>query len=206
MPDPTPTPAPTPAPQPTPTPAPQPAPTLTPGASPSNAQDVASLPEWAQKLIKDTREEAAGHRTKANEADAKHQATLDAIAKALGLKPNDDPTEAARAAASERDAARGESKALKIELAVARAAIAQGVLPDALTDSRSFMAKVADLDPSAADFQAKLDAAVKEAVAASGGVAGVPPASPRQGGSNTPPSGGPNTLINAAIRAAARGH
>jgi hypothetical protein len=57
-------------------------------------QDVSSLPDWAQKLIKKTRAEAADTRTNAKKQaaeEAKQQLTTE-IAKALGLNPDDEPT------------------------------------------------------------------------------------------------------------------
>jgi hypothetical protein len=181
MPEPQPTPHPEPAPQPEPQPAPAPTPLPqpAPGAQPEN---VESLPEWAQKLIRDTRQEAATHRTKANDLQTQHQASLDAIAKALGLKPDDDPAAAAKTAAERAERAETEAKAAKVENAVLRMAAKHGALPEALTDSRSFMAKLAGIDPAADDFSAKVEAAIKEAVEANPALKGATPAVPARSG------------------------
>jgi hypothetical protein len=150
------------------------------------ADDVASLPDWAQKLLGKTRTEAATNRTKASEASDALTATRDAIAKALGLAPSDDPVVAAKTAADERDAARQEAKAVKVENAVLKAARKHEADPEALTDSRSFMAKLAGIDPAADDFAAQVDAAIKAAVSTNPllkvGPA-VPPPPARSGGS-----------------------
>jgi hypothetical protein len=178
----TPIPIPTPIPAPTPPatpPAPEPVPAPAAATVPT---DVASLPDWAQKLLRDTRDEAATYRTKAKEVEDQRQASLDAIAKALGLKPEDDPTAAAKTAAEERDAARLEAKAAKVENAVLRIATKHGALPEALTDSRAFMDKLAGLDPAAADFAAQIDAAVKQAVEANPALKSATPPAIRSGG------------------------
>lgn len=57
----------------------------------SEARDLSSLPEWAQKQIRDLRKEAGDHRTGKNAAETKHQEMLDSIAKALGLKGDEKP-------------------------------------------------------------------------------------------------------------------
>ena len=109
--------------------------------------DVSSLPPWAQKLIRDTRGEAANHRTKAKDAETKHAGTLDAIAKALGLKGDDKPTDPAKLAedlATERE----QGQQARTELAVFRAAGKHGADPDKLLDSRAFAAKLAKVDPT----------------------------------------------------------
>jgi len=158
------------------------------------ATDVASLPDWAQKLIRETRDEAATYRTKHKEVTEQHQASLDAIAKALGLKSDDDPATAAKTAAEERDAARQEAKAAKVEAAVMRAANKHGANPEALTDSRSFMGKLSDLDPAADDFASRLDETIKSAVEANPTLKAAPTSgpAPRSGGSvngGTPTTG-----------------
>ncbi|GMA31595.1 hypothetical protein [Litorihabitans aurantiacus] len=134
------------------------------GADPAEAENVEQLPAWAQKLIRDTRSEAAGHRTKANDQ-------LQAIGKALGLVKDGDGaptvesltqqlTEATTVSATATEAAR----AAQVELAVYRAAATHHGDPGALLDSRSFLAKVSDLDPADQAFQTKVDAAIKAAV------------------------------------------
>ncbi|MBN8883476.1 MAG: hypothetical protein J0H73_14320 [Salana multivorans] len=137
----------------------------------SEAENVDQLPAWAQKLIRDTRAEAANHRTKANDATAAQQQTLDTIATALGLKKDDGQaptveslTEQLTTATASTQQAQTDARAARVELAVYRAATGHSADPAALLDSRAFLAKLADLDPADADFQTKIDAAIKAAV------------------------------------------
>lgn len=153
-------------------------------AASAPAEDVASLPDWAQKLIGKTRTEAATNRTKANMASEALSATRDAIAKALGLKEDDDPVKAAQTAAEERDLARAERKQLRVENAVLRSAHQHGADPESLTDSRSFMKLLEAIDPDADDFAAQVGAAIKAAVEAN-------PNLKAQGSTAPPRSGGP---------------
>lgn len=131
------------------------------GQQQDEPQDVASLPAWAQKLIKDTRTDAASNRARANQLEKASQAQLDAIAQAAGLKPADaDPAKLAEELAKTQAKARDSA----VHLAVYRTAGKHQADPDALLDSRSFLTAVAELDPSAADFAAKVETAVKDAV------------------------------------------
>lgn len=128
-----------------------------------DAQDVKSLPEWAQKLITDTRSEAAQHRTGKNEAEQKHQGVLDAIAKALGIKEDEvDPEQLTKDLAGSQTAHRETA----VKLAVFQKAATHKGDPKALLDSNTFLAKVKDLDPTADDFESNVDAAIKAAVEA----------------------------------------
>lgn len=126
------------------------------------AGKVDDLPDWAQKLIRDTRNEAANHRTKATTAEKAAQEQLDNIAKALGLKK--DGTLTAEQLAEKLNSADGKAKSALTELAVHRAANKNGADPEALLDSRGFLAKLTDLDPTADDFGSKVEAAIKDAV------------------------------------------
>lgn len=57
-------------------------------------QDVSQLPDWAQKLIKEARADAAKSRTTAKQTAAEEARTalLADISKALGMNPDDEPT------------------------------------------------------------------------------------------------------------------
>lgn len=190
-----------------------------PPAAPAEAVNIEQLPAWAQKLIRDTRTEAASGRAKAKEhadalaaLEAKSQQQLDGIAKALGLKPEQATPEQI---AAERDAAtaRAEANAAQarqsqVELAVFRAAAQSGANGTALLDSRMFVAGLDGLDPSAPDFGQqvadKIAAAVEanpawKALAPAAAVVppplAAPPAAPappvpaRSGGEHTSPGG-----------------
>jgi hypothetical protein len=132
------------------------------GTAPS-ADTIEALPPWAQKIIRETRTEAAASRTKAKEhSDAlaalqgTHQSQLDGIAKALGLKPEEATPEQIMA---ERDAAHARAEASAaaarssaVELAVFRAASQAGVNAGALLDSRTFVSTLDGLDPADQSF------------------------------------------------------
>ncbi|WP_214317049.1 DUF7239 family protein [Nonomuraea sediminis] len=159
-----------------------------------DAKRVDQLPSWAQKLIKDTRAEAADYRSKlkdaqkaADEATGQQGPSADEvtqqvktdfaqqIAKALGLvaeeeKPLDpqqviDTLTAERdTTAKERDAEKERHRRALIELAVHRASQKVGADPDALLDSRSFLKAVRDMDPDADDFSTSLTDTIQTAV------------------------------------------
>lgn len=137
-------------------------PATTPPATPPAATEPPKAPEWdgkveslpadAQKIIAGLRKDAGDERVAAK--------TLAAIQKALNPEAGDekpDPVKLANQLA-ERDA---DAKQARTELAVYKAAAKQGADADALLDSRAFLAKIADLDPSK---PADIDKAIKEAV------------------------------------------
>lgn len=122
-------------------------PAQTPAAKPAEAPKasewdgkVETLPPAAQKIITDLRKDAGDERVA--------KKTLDAIQKALnpdakaGEKPD---AEKLTKALAERDA---DAKQAKTELAVYKLAPKAGADADALIDSRGFLAKIADLDPT----------------------------------------------------------
>ncbi|MFG3438336.1 hypothetical protein ACGF0J_13925 [Nonomuraea sp. NPDC047897] len=159
-----------------------------------DAKRVDQLPSWAQKLIKETRAEAADYRSKlkdaqkvADEATGAQGPSPDEIteqvksdfaqqiAKALGLvaeeeKPLDPQqvietlTAERDSTAKERDQERERHRRALIELAVHRASQKVGADPDALLDSRSFLKAVRDLDPDAEDFSTTLSETIATAV------------------------------------------
>lgn len=137
---------------------------------------VEDLPEGAQKMIRELREEAGTNRTKAKTAEqqaaAERQELIDGIARALNLKQDDappDPT-ALQQAVTERESRIGslETRVREqdVELAAWRAATTAGANVTALLDSRSFVSAIAKLDPAGDDFAGHLDAAVKAALTA----------------------------------------
>jgi len=125
-------------------------------------EKVEDLPDWAQKVIRDLRDEAAGNRTGKNQAEQQHQQTLDKIATALGLKGDDtkDPDKLAADLKDERDKTRRKT----VELAVYRAAAQHDADPAALLDSRSFLDSLDDLDPNADDFGTRVGTRIADAV------------------------------------------
>ena len=117
-------------------------------------------PAVAKAEIERLRKENGSART-----NAKAQAATDArqqILKDLGLIQGDEVADPAKIA-EQLTAAGADARQAKIELAVFRAAQATDADPSALLDSRAFLVKLADVDPSDA---AAITAAVNEAVAA----------------------------------------
>lgn len=125
-------------------------------------QRVEDLPDWAQKIIRDTRAEAANHRTAAKSAAEQAEKGLtEKLATALGLK-QDAPDPAALT--QQLTAAQQASKTAAVQLAVFKAAAKQQANADALLDSNSFLGAVSSLDPAAADFPTQITDAIKTAV------------------------------------------
>ncbi|PSK95779.1 hypothetical protein CLV30_12831 [Haloactinopolyspora alba] len=133
------------------------------GSGSGGPDKVEDLPEWAQKLIRDTRKEAGDHRTSKTQVEKKYNDALDGIAKALGLKEDDTPPDPAKLA-EELDSTKSAHRSALVELAVFKAAGKYSADPEALTDSRSFVEKLEKLDPSAEDFNDKLRELVKKTV------------------------------------------
>jgi hypothetical protein len=128
---------------------------------------VEDLPDWAQKIIRDTRADAGKARN-----DAKQKAADDAraelaqtIGKALGLvkdgdKEKVDPVELTRQLTDSR----AETRETKAELVVWRNAADLKVDAQALTDSKAFANATKDLDPSSETFEADVKKAAQAAV------------------------------------------
>lgn len=125
------------------------------------ANSVQELPEWAQKLITDVRNDAAKYRTEAKTAAEQAQAELtDRLAKAFGLKEEAADPEAL--AKSLTEAQRSATQAAR-ELAIFKAASTLGANPAALLDSVSFKSSVEGLAP---DDGAGISSAITAALAA----------------------------------------
>jgi|GEM_PF-3627815 len=148
------------------------APAVAPVATPTEAPaawdgNVETLPDGAQKLIKELRTESAKRRTDAAGADERQQEMARALAKAAGIEL---PGDASAPSVEDLTASLANSQevgtATAIELAVYRTANDHGGNPASLTDSRAFLAKVAELDPKAEDFTTQVTAAAKAAVTA----------------------------------------
>lgn len=162
-------------PEPTPgAPATEPTPQTTPpaGLAPVVApatEDITSLPDWAQKQIRDARAEAAKSRTTAKQtaAEEARQQTLAQVAKALGMGTEGEPVDPA-ALTAQIEAAQNAAWVSSVELQVHRAAAALGADPEALLDSNAFRDTLDDLvdeDPRSADFATALQTKVQEALA-----------------------------------------
>ncbi|MEV1167346.1 hypothetical protein [Nonomuraea sp. NPDC049784] len=159
----------------------------------SDALKVDQLPSWAQKLIRETRNEAAEFRNQLREAQKAADEAAKAkgpsaeeitqqvqsdlakqIGKALGLVGEEQQltpeqiieqlTGERDTTAKERDEEKERHRRALMELAVHRQGLKLGADPDALLDSRSFLKKARDLDIDAQDFAAKLGEVIELAV------------------------------------------
>lgn len=112
------------------------------------------------KARKEAGDSRAAAKTKA--ADDARAELAQTIGKALGLVADDEKADPAKLT-EQLTATAADARQAKVELAVFRAAQAASADAAALLDSRSFLAKLADIDPSDG---AAVSAAVTEAVAA----------------------------------------
>src|SRR5690606_17931146 len=117
-------------------------------------------------MITDLRRENGAARTnaKAQAADEARTALVQELGKALGLVKDGEQAPKPEELTAQVQAAQQAARAAQVELAVHRAAATHKADPSALLDSRAFLAKVADLDPTADDFGEKVTAAIKQAV------------------------------------------
>ena len=143
------------------------APTAQAPAAPAETGKVEDLPDWAQKIIRESRDEAGKACTaaKANAAAEARTALAQEIGKALGLIKDDEKPDPAKLT-EQLTATQAQARQSAVELAVYKAASKHSGDPTALLDSRAFLASVADLDPNGSDFSTKVDDAIKAAVAA----------------------------------------
>lgn len=133
-------------------PSPQAQPVQTP---PADSQKVEDLPDWAQKIIKDARDDAAKTRVNAKTQaadEAKKQMAQD-IGRALGIITDDTPPEDQLTPEQLKDLLAGErttARGARTELAVFKAAQASGggFNASALLDSRAFLDSIKDIDPT----------------------------------------------------------
>lgn len=127
-------------------------------AEPENVQD---LPEWAQRLIRDTRREAAEARTHRKAEQEQADARVKAILQAAGIETGDADEDPVKAAAAAREKAESDARQARLELAVHRAASGVNGDPAALLDSRAFLARVSDIDP---DDREAITSAIRDAI------------------------------------------
>lgn len=182
-----------------------PQPPATPPATPPAAEppvaaaDVQSLPDWAQKMIGDLRNEAAGNRTKAKSAEDERNELLASIGKALGVTDDEQPDPAKLAA--DLEATQADARVARIEAAAVRAAVKAGANPDALLDSRSFLDTAAKLDPTADSFSTDLESAITKALEANPTLKTTGQAPGKSGADHTGETGGRHIFTRAEIQA-----
>lgn len=124
----------------------------------SAPENVADLPAWAQKIITDTRAEAAANRTGKSTVEQQLAAITKALNPDAGTEAPDPEALATQIAAKDATI-----RTLTIDNALTAALAANQASPLTASVLRGQDA-FKDLDPTATDFQAKLDAVVKEAV------------------------------------------
>lgn len=131
-------------------------------------EDPAATIARLQKELKQANGEAAKARTGAKKAaaDEARAEIMKELGKVLGLVEDDDKTPPDPAALKAQiESATAAHRETAVELAVYRGASKYGADPDALTDSRTFLKSISDLDPTDEEFAKKVGAAIKQAVA-----------------------------------------
>ncbi|MGW0550556.1 hypothetical protein [Streptomyces altiplanensis] len=176
-------------------------------------EDPAAQVARLTKELEDARKDAGKARTTAKQqaAEEAKSALVQELGKALGLVKDDDkdaaPPDPAKLTA-EIERATAAHRETATELAVFKGASTHGADPGSLTDSRSFMAKLAKLDPASADFTKKVGDAIKQAVAdnpklkAAGQASTASASGEFTGGTGEPDTSGPQSIDD--IRAARR--
>jgi hypothetical protein len=134
---------------------------------PTSGETLPDDPEALKAEIARLRRENGAARTnaKATAADEARTALVQELGKALGLVKDGQAAPTADQLTAQVQASQADARTARVELAVhQRAATHQGD-PAALLDSRAFLAKIADLDPTGEDFTTQVDNAIKAAVA-----------------------------------------
>lgn len=134
-------------------------------ATPAAAPPVVPAPSVDPAAV----QRAAEAEQAAQRATAERDEVLAALRKVLdpnGAAGEQDPTQLATQAASERDAALAEAKQLRVELAAHQAAHKAGADPARLLDSRAVDKQLAELDPTDPKFGEQLATVIAAAVEA----------------------------------------
>jgi hypothetical protein len=167
-----------------------PAPVTPPVAAPPAAGtppvvDVTQTAEFKAALKQAQADAEAKARTGSKE-NARND-VLSEIATALGLKPKDvDPAQVGQ----ELAAARTENASLKAQLEIGKAARKLDADEDTVAAVLTHKGALKDLDPTAADYGAKVEAAVKAAVDANPRLKNTPGTPARTPGTSGPAAGG----------------
>lgn len=146
--------------------------------------DMARLPGWARRQIRDARRGEADRRTQVRKLEAqiaeqssKQEQLLEGVARLFGLAGDDTDDEPEtptpdklmadlQAAQEQNSRVQQDFRQARIELAVYRAAGEYGGDPDALLDSRAFLTGVVGLDPTDERFVDAVGDAIDRAVKA----------------------------------------
>jgi hypothetical protein len=118
---------------------------------------------YDEAYVKKLHDSEAAARVKARDAEAAAQAKIAAALEALGIKTDaEDPAEAAKQAAAERDKATQSARDAALHLAVYKAASKVGADADTLLDSNSFQSSISEVDPTDAEaVKTAIEKAVK---------------------------------------------
>ncbi|MCY0959607.1 hypothetical protein [Streptomyces sp. H27-H5] len=145
--------------------------------------DETTLPPWAQKALTDARAEAGKGRITAKQkaADDARAEIAQQIGKALGIVQDDGPPDPAKLTEQVADLS-GQLRAARSELAAYRSAGTEGANASRLLNSRSFVDKLAALDPTAEGFAEQLKKAITDEVATDPDLYRAAPAGPSRGG------------------------
>ena len=123
-------------------------------------QEVPQALERAVREFRDARREAANYRVQSREQQEQQAEAMKSLAKAFGIDVADDQPPDPQDLQQRIERYHASERQARVELAAYRSAGRQGADADALLDSRTFMDRVAALDPDADDFGEQLDAAV----------------------------------------------
>jgi hypothetical protein len=155
---------------------------------------------YIERLRKENGDNRVKAKTAEDAATQQMQGFLDKMAAAFGLTAEETaeipPEVKAEQLAEQLGAAQNDHRAALVELAVWKGAAAHDADPGRLTDSRRFINAVSKLDPTAADFETQLTAAIGAAVTADQSLKRTPgpaPASPPPVPSGGEFAGGPRT-------------
>lgn len=132
-------------------------------ATEAKAAEAQQAKTYDEAYVKKLHDSEAAARVKARDAESAAQAKIAAALEALGIKAdNDDPAEAAKQAAAERDKATQAATEAALHLAVYKAASKAGADADTLLDSNSFRSTISEVDPADAEaVKAAIENAVK---------------------------------------------
>ncbi|MFD9863476.1 hypothetical protein [Streptomyces alboflavus] len=160
-------------------PSPPSAPPTPSSPSTSTGQDAAATIARLESDLAAARAEAGKQRVTAKQraADEARTQLAQDIGRALGVVPEGEQADPAHLT-EQLTASQAQARQTAVELAVYRAAAAAGADPDALLDSRTFAASLADVDPADA---AAVTAAITTAVTANPKLAAAAAGPPRGG-------------------------
>ncbi|WGH93870.1 hypothetical protein QDX21_03465 [Auritidibacter ignavus] len=123
-------------------------------------------PDTAKAEIERLRRENARDRTTSrdNAAQQAREEISQQIGKALGIIDDTDSAPDPAKLTEQVEQARNRERQAIIELAVHRSAIKHGADPEALLDSRAFINKLGDLDPTGENFAETIETTIADAV------------------------------------------